>query len=286
LRGRIPSPSDRGEFHRVYQAQVVRPTLAACEKFRAIGVTVRRRALPSEIAQLARTKRVLILWTHWGQLSFRRDEIKNPEEAVQLALQGDHWVHSEVRRAFQAGKWTIWKSDPRRAVDRARRHGDLKRFLADSLNAAVANTEKVRDTARDREFLLDRSDTPTAQSMHDKPATTRVLIEQHFGDTIEPGRPLELSDGMHTVWELSCLLPDDRWLILDFTVCKSTEIAEVLRSTRPRIRVIGHYHETDMATGALLVDRTLEQLIARSRGYLDARALAVRQLGDELWRGI
>jgi hypothetical protein len=114
------------------------------------------------------------------------------------------------------------------------------------------------------------------------PKSTRVLIERRFGcDMLSTGRPLELADGLQSVPRVLSAIPQDRWLILDLTLCNSTELAEIVRLERTHARVIGNYQKTDVASGAMLIDQTLVNLFGDRLGYLEARALAVRHLARE-----
>lgn len=264
-----------------YQAQVVVPVTALGKRLGDMGVDVRPVAAPEDLVRPARDRRVLLLWTHWEAPPFRAEEITDPDGLVRDAERGATWAGREVREALRPRRWLFGRGDLTKGLARVRAEGRLREYVAAGLNQAIRQARQARQRALGRALRRGPSGAwpggPTAG-----PSLARVLVEEWFPGSVTAGKCLELTSGMVTAWQFLQELPSDRWLVLDLTVCNSTELQEVARRPRPRVRVIGHYQEVEPPSGALLVVRTLELLEARRRPYLEARAAAIGQLREEL----
>jgi hypothetical protein len=283
--GRAVTAAFVNELWQFYSSQVVVPVEALCKKLGRLKVEVRRGADLGDVSETARLRRVVLLWTHWEAPAFLDEEITDPEEFVRSAESGTSWVCREVREALRPRRyWGLSKGDFLAAVEGARAGGRLGPFVASALNHAIERARAARD-ASFRRALGNGSAGSMPVGPTSAPLVTRVLVERDFQPAVGLGRCVETSGGMATAWALLAHVPADRRFVLDLTICNSTEFAELARTDRPGVRVIGHGFAADVVSGALLVARTIDLLAEQPRPYLLARALAVNELRSRI-RGV
>ena len=282
-RGRTISAEFSEELLRFYSSQVVVPVGLVCKKLKRLGGKVFLGASLDDVAEAAK-QHVVLLWTHWESSRFRDEEITDPDGFVAAADRADTWVRREVREALRPRRWWgLRKGDFGTAVESARVAGFLEPFIAACLNDTIFRARTAQATAFRRALKVGSPwEVPVGPTSG--PLITRVLVERDFRLLVGLGRCVETSEGMETAWALLERIPDDRPLVLDMTICNSTEFAELARLPRRRVRVIGHVGPADPASGALLVGRTLDLLADKPRSYLEARALATIELREKLWR--
>ena len=264
-----------------YFENVADPVTAACEKFECLGASVYRTPVWADLREIAKSKAVVVLLTHWRSPEFHAADVVDAEGLLAAASAGTHWVHREVDGAVRPSGWWPWRRDVAAAAHEARERGQLADFVADALNDLVARARTARSDAGARAT----PETPAFNVGAKAPLATRILIEHYFPEYVRAGDPMEFDRGMARAVDLLDALPTDRTLVVDFHMCNANEFQEVARLTRPQVRVIAPDQATDVTTAVLLINETLKVLRERPMRYDAARALAVRRLDEEL-RGL
>jgi hypothetical protein len=262
---------------REYNEQILTPLEAALRKFESeFGTTVLRRTTLDDLQTLSTTKDVIVVVTHWQSPAFTGTDILDPERFVQRTQSDEHWVACEVWNAIQARSarvWDIFGSDP---LAHAKRCDQLADFIASALNDHIGSAEMTLETNGDEYFSDDRA---AIRQRAGLASVVRLRIEDYFGDIIAPGKSMELSEGMASVWPL-LLQPDTRSIVFDLSMCGSTEFSDMATLHRPRMRVIGRFERTNLPPCLLLLDRTFSILRQSHCSYLEARAEAMLDLNE------
>ncbi len=153
VQDRAVTPALVNDLWKLYSSQVVMSVQALCSKLRRMKVLVRLEAGLSEVAEVARLRRVVLLWTHWQAPSFRNEDITNPDQFVHLAESGTSWVCREVREGLRSRRfWGLWKESFRAAVEGARTGGRLGPFIASALNRTIDWARSAREATFRREY--------------------------------------------------------------------------------------------------------------------------------------
>ena len=263
-------------------AQVPQQLGALCRTLSEMGAEVVKNAGMEDLARCLGSKRAVLLWAHWSSQRFEPQAVLDPEGIVELAESRSHWLLNEVRRVLRRGTAPVWLPPlrPYSFLSRGREYAQA--FIAARFNKLIGRTDQYRERLLQKEtrtFLSDR----LPRIGTGPPDVTRVLLEYKLIPAVEAARPLELSDGMHTAWEvLDDAIPDERDVVFDLTACNTTELAEPIRLVRRRCRTIAPFHKTDIQTGVLLVSTVFRMLSEHPRPYLEAYVEALEYLKQVL----
>lgn len=244
-----------------YRVQVSGAVMSACHTFRSRGARVIAACDAGRFAASLDEFAAVVLISHFAEPRIRPLEIRDPTSVLEAIASGRDWALALVRSRFDeyANRPEMFgdPSDPRDALAKI-----LDEFLLDALRARAGATDRLDPLVN----------------------LTRDTLFRSLRGALRESRPLELRDQMHALSAVLHAVPRNKHVTLDLTACHSVDIAERLRTARPRCRVVGRDRPEDLPTGLLRICTTLDVLAERPRPYIEASTEASLRLAEELSR--
>jgi hypothetical protein len=228
-----------------------------CSEVERLGVTVRRNAKLADLSDLLSRFQVVTLVAHLRFVPIKPEDIADPMRLLELLQSNQSSVHESMKEAFEQADPDLLQSK----VARHLRDEELRSRVAQVING-VANMAQDRYSGRAESVELRTHDG------FDK-SITRMEFEQMFPDCIIPASVIEFRDGMYTVREFLCAIPETFDGLLDLTVCNSVLPAGLIRRKRPSCLVVANRLPAELRARMYLYGLQISLLGKRSVSFVE-----------------
>ena len=249
----IPRHVKNGYWYEYWQ-EWIQPIAEVCSELVSVaedlGVNVKKAATLAELKVLFQSCSVVTIVAHWrGSRLFPSDLLASPKSFASTILDSPDEISSTLRSRINLS--------------------DLKQMLSNSdseedAEQLVKLLNNVIESPSSLITLKPHSKITVVLDDLDLSATNRNLLDQWASQKIKPGNRLELRDGLHSPAQVAQIIPNLFAGIIDFAMCHSTVLGNLLRKGKPNRRIIINARKIQPVPRCLMLKLLYEQL---SKGH-------------------
>lgn len=251
------------ETHYDYTAETVKSVAQAVA---AKGVTVVTNATFKNLQELFQQFPVVTLVAHWRSSKFYASDFIAPTQLIKALEQPSTPLAQQLASALP-DKWLQHIQAIECNVDATH---TLPKILADDFNNILKSSKLYPDPVPNQMCQIAPYDDDYHQYLN------RLVIDDTFTDIISPGNRIEFFDRFHSIEEVVRAIPKNYDGLLDFTVCNSVLIANVIKRQR-RCIVLVNKKEANPDFRMVIYKGMIELLVKLDIDYMDAAAMIRRE---------
>jgi hypothetical protein len=243
-------------------AHTVKTVKSIAQAASARGVTVITNATLSDVRELFQQFRVVTLVAHWRSARFYPTDFLNPNQLIKDLVQpSTPWVEAFVNSLPQN-----WISTLRKLEAHDNSTITLSKTLAKEFNDILESCKLHPDLELNQTFQVNTYDNDYRKYLN------RLAIDNIFKDCIAPGNLIEFFDQLHSIEDFITSIPKNYTGLIDFTVCNSVLIGNVLKRQRQCIVIVNKELAT-LEFRMVIYKGIIEVLSRLNMDYMDAVAM-------------
>ncbi len=226
------------------------------------GVTVINNATLNNVQELFQRFQVITLVAHWRSSSFYPSDFIDPNQLITVLKQPSTPLEHELVRALPE-KWihNIYVGE-----DNADNTHSLPKKLADYFNNILKSSTLYSDPVQNQMYKIAGYDTDYHKYLN------RLVIDNIFQGIVSPGNRIEFFNQFNSTEEVVKAIPENYDGLLDFTVCNSILIGNVIKRQRQCIVLVNKKPATTELR-MVLYKGTIELLARLNIDYMDAATM-------------
>jgi hypothetical protein len=209
-------------------APTVKIVASVAQAVSAKGVTVITNATLSDVRDLFQQFRVVTLIAHWRSARFYPADFLNPNQLIKALEQPS----IPLMESFVSLLPQNWIS----TIQELKADDDIiqisSKTLAKEFNGFLTSLKLHPD------LVLNQIHQTTTCDVDYQKYLNRTVIDSIFRDFIFPGNRIEFFDELHPIEELITAIPQNYDGLIDFTVCNSVLIGNVIKRQRRCIVIV------------------------------------------------
>lgn len=243
----------------IVYAHTVKTVKSVAQAVAAQGVTVVTNATFRNFQELFEQFPVVTLVAHWRSSKFYPSDFIAPEQLIK-ALEHSSTPLAQKLSSELSEDWI-------QNIQTLEYHADptLAKILANDFNKILVSSNLCPDRFPNQMCQI---------ALYDdyRKYLNRLVIDDTFAGIISPGNRIEFFDQFHSIEEVVTAIPENYNGLLDFTVCNSVLIANVIKRQR-RCIVLVNKELTNVDFRMVIYKGMIELLARLDIDYMDAAAI-------------
>lgn len=231
------------------------------QKVKEKGVTVAINATLEDVEKLFKTFSVVTLVAHWRSSKFYPSDFIAPDRLIEILKKKSNPLTPKISNIFS-----------HKCIDNIQKLKyipneveTINQILAKNFNNIINKDELFSASAKNQMNQLEPYDKDYRIYLN------RLIIDDHFRDIIYPGNRIEFFDGFHSINNVAKAIPKNYEGIIDFTVCNSVLIGNIVKRHR-RCIVLVNEKPTSLLFRMLFYKGVIELLFRIEINYIKAVA--------------
>ncbi|MEM9273283.1 MAG: hypothetical protein AAGA80_10030 [Cyanobacteria bacterium P01_F01_bin.143] len=242
--------------------EIIKPISKVCSELvpvaEDLGIDVRTSATLKDLKDLFETRSVVTIVAHWRGSIIRPDDLLVPSSIfVNKILEESNPIASALRSSINNSDLISIQSNSA--------SGESVEKLVKLLNKVIKLPSPLIDFSTDP--MLKNQLLNVVLDDVSLAAMNRDVLDRWASEELRPGNRLELRDGLHSYHEVASIIPGKSKGIIDFALCNSIVLGNLLRKINPNWRVIMNSREVDPIPRLLLLKLLYEQLLREEYNY-------------------
>jgi hypothetical protein len=248
-------------------ARTIKTVTSVAQAVSAQGVTVITNVTLSNVRELFEQFQVVTLVAHWRSAQFHLADFLNPKQLIQTLIQpSTPSIEAFVRTLPQS-----WISNIRKLEANDDNISILSKTLAKDFNTFLESLKLHPD------LVPNQTGQTTVYDIDYQKYLNRLVIDRVFESLISPGNQIEFFDQLHSIDNFVTAIPQNYSGLIDFTVCNSVLIGNVIKRQRHCI-VIVNKEPTTLEFRMVIYKGIIELLSRLDIDYMNAAAIIHNQI--------
>lgn len=248
-------------------APIVETVKLVAQAAQAKNVEVVTRATLSNLQELFQKFPVVTLVTHWRSSTFYPSDFIAPTQLIKILEQRSNPLIQTLVGAFPNN----WIPQLLALESQFSEPRILSKTLAQDFNNVLKSCRLYPNPAPNQV----RQVAPYDETYHTY--LNRLAIDTTFKGFISPGNRIEFFDQFHSIEEVVTTIPENYDGLLDFTVCNSVLLGNLIKRHRQCIVLINE-KPTSLAFRMVVYKGILELISRTDMSYMEATAAIRRKL--------
>lgn len=245
----------------IVYAHTVKTVTSVAKAASAKGVTVITNATLSDVRELFQQFRVVTLVAHWRAARFYPTDFLNPHQLIKALEQPS----TPLMETFVNTLPQSWVSTIRKLEVNGDPTQTLTKTLAKEFNYILEFCRLHPELEQNQTCLITTYDGDYHKYLN------RLVIDDIFKGFISPGNRIEFFDQLHSIEDFVTAIPQDYDGLLDFTVCNSVLIGNLIKRQRHCIVLVNK--ELAAPEFRMVIYKGMIELLSRlDMDYMDAAA--------------
>ncbi|MFN6470530.1 MAG: hypothetical protein RMY36_012765 [Nostoc sp. SerVER01] len=232
----------------------------------AKGVTVVTNATLNNLQELFQKFPVVTLVAHWRSSKFYASDFIAPNQLIKALEQPSTPLAQKLASALSNN----WIQHIQALECNVNARYTVPKILADDFNNVLKSSKLYPSPVPNQMCQIAPYDDDYGQYLN------RLVIDDTFRGIISPGNRIEFFDQFHSIEEVVTAIPENYNGLLDFTVCNSVLIANVIKRQR-RCIVLVNKKPANPDFRMVLYKGMIELLVKLDIDYMNAGAMIRRE---------